>query len=374
MRSKGGIPTITADDYKGLGFGYGYALAYDNICTIAEAYVTANAERSRYFGADADSPEGYTNLETDFFYAADQGRAGSSRSSPRRRRPQARSPRSSRRSTATSRATTATSTRPGSTTSPIRPAPAPPGCARSPRWTPTGASTSSASSRSGQIAEDGIANAAPPAAPRAAAPAADGCRRRRARRGARRAPQRLGLQRLGPRRRGDRRTAAAWCSPTRTSPGAARERFYQSHLRIPGELNVSGRQPLRRPGDQHRPHREPGLDPHGLDRLPVHPDRAHPGARRPDQLPGRRPAGADGVERGHGADVAARRLARPGDPDAVHDPVRAGVQHAPGPVAVRLDRHHRLRDVRRQRREHRACSTTSSTPTTRSRPRSCSRS
>ena len=27
VRSKGGIPTITADDYKGLGFGYGYALA-----------------------------------------------------------------------------------------------------------------------------------------------------------------------------------------------------------------------------------------------------------------------------------------------------------------------------------------------------------
>ena len=40
IRSKGGIPTIRADAFKNLGFGYGYAFAEDNICTIAEAYVT----------------------------------------------------------------------------------------------------------------------------------------------------------------------------------------------------------------------------------------------------------------------------------------------------------------------------------------------
>ena len=68
IRSKGGIPTIRADDFKSLGFGYGYAFAEDNICTIAEAYVTSNGERSRYFGPGGDSPDGYTNLQSDLFY------------------------------------------------------------------------------------------------------------------------------------------------------------------------------------------------------------------------------------------------------------------------------------------------------------------
>lgn len=68
IRSAHGIPTIEADDWKGLGYGYGYAFAQDNICTIAEAYVTADGERSRYFGADAESPDGFTNLESDLFF------------------------------------------------------------------------------------------------------------------------------------------------------------------------------------------------------------------------------------------------------------------------------------------------------------------
>ncbi len=68
IRSKGGIPTIRADTFKGLGFGYGYAFAEDNICTMAESYVTSDAERSRFFGPDARSPEGYSNLESDLFY------------------------------------------------------------------------------------------------------------------------------------------------------------------------------------------------------------------------------------------------------------------------------------------------------------------
>ncbi len=68
IRSKGGIPTIRADSFKDMGFGYGYAFAEDNICTMAESYVTSNAERSKYFGPDGESPEGYTNLESDLFY------------------------------------------------------------------------------------------------------------------------------------------------------------------------------------------------------------------------------------------------------------------------------------------------------------------
>jgi acyl-homoserine-lactone acylase len=68
VRGPHGIPTIEAENWKGLGFGYGYAFAKDNICTIAEAYVTANGERSRYFGADGKTPDGFTNLQSDFFF------------------------------------------------------------------------------------------------------------------------------------------------------------------------------------------------------------------------------------------------------------------------------------------------------------------
>ena len=52
-RTAHGIPHIEAKDYAGLGYGYGYAFAQDNLCTIAEQYVTVRGERSRYFGPDA---------------------------------------------------------------------------------------------------------------------------------------------------------------------------------------------------------------------------------------------------------------------------------------------------------------------------------
>ena len=35
-----GIPHITADDFTGLGYGYGYAVAKDNLCVLANSYVT----------------------------------------------------------------------------------------------------------------------------------------------------------------------------------------------------------------------------------------------------------------------------------------------------------------------------------------------
>jgi acyl-homoserine-lactone acylase len=72
-RTDHGIPHITADDYEGLGYGYGYALAEDNLCVIAEQYVTVRGERSRYFGPDESwtmRSNGTTNnnLNSDFFY------------------------------------------------------------------------------------------------------------------------------------------------------------------------------------------------------------------------------------------------------------------------------------------------------------------
>ena len=72
-RTDHGIPHITAKDYAGLGYGYGYALAEDNLCVIAEQYVTVRGERSRYFGPDESwnmRSNGSTNnnLNSDFFY------------------------------------------------------------------------------------------------------------------------------------------------------------------------------------------------------------------------------------------------------------------------------------------------------------------
>ena len=68
-----GVPHIEAKDYGSLGYGYGYSVASETICTLAETYVTVRAERSRWFGPDG----GYTyrangstvnNLNSDFFY------------------------------------------------------------------------------------------------------------------------------------------------------------------------------------------------------------------------------------------------------------------------------------------------------------------
>ena len=73
-RTRYGVPHIEARGFRGLGFGYAYAFAEDNICTIADSYVTVSAERSRYFGPDASwrfSGNGTVNnnLSSDFFYA-----------------------------------------------------------------------------------------------------------------------------------------------------------------------------------------------------------------------------------------------------------------------------------------------------------------
>src|SRR5947209_8623509 len=72
-RTEHGIPHIEASSYRGLGYGFGYAFAQDNLCTMAEDYVTVDAQRSRYFGANASylqRANGVTtnNLDSDFYY------------------------------------------------------------------------------------------------------------------------------------------------------------------------------------------------------------------------------------------------------------------------------------------------------------------
>jgi acyl-homoserine-lactone acylase len=56
VRTAYGVPHITARDFGSLGFGYGFALASDNLCTMAQTYVTVQGDRSRYFGPDATVP------------------------------------------------------------------------------------------------------------------------------------------------------------------------------------------------------------------------------------------------------------------------------------------------------------------------------
>jgi acyl-homoserine-lactone acylase len=68
-----GIPHIKADNWSSLGYGYGYAQAQDNLCTLADGFVTWRGERSRYFGASARPDTSATfgqpnNLDADFFF------------------------------------------------------------------------------------------------------------------------------------------------------------------------------------------------------------------------------------------------------------------------------------------------------------------
>jgi len=68
-----GIPHIEAADYPSMGYGYGYALASENICTLADVYTTVRAQRSLHFGPDAtysfrSNSTNPTNLNSDFFY------------------------------------------------------------------------------------------------------------------------------------------------------------------------------------------------------------------------------------------------------------------------------------------------------------------
>ncbi|MFF3018546.1 penicillin acylase family protein [Streptomyces sp. NPDC057939] len=68
-----GIPHIIASNWEGLGTGYGYAAAKDNICTLADTYLMVDAQRSRYLGPDGraspgQSQNGTSNLNSDLYF------------------------------------------------------------------------------------------------------------------------------------------------------------------------------------------------------------------------------------------------------------------------------------------------------------------
>ncbi|MFJ1606219.1 penicillin acylase family protein [Streptomyces sp. NPDC088253] len=67
-----GIPHILAKNYADLGFGTGWAQAADQVCTLADGFVTVRGERSRFFGPDAE-PDGSLssaaeNLSSDLYF------------------------------------------------------------------------------------------------------------------------------------------------------------------------------------------------------------------------------------------------------------------------------------------------------------------
>jgi acyl-homoserine-lactone acylase len=72
-RSAHGIPHIISNTWEGIGYGYGYAFAQDDICPMADDYVTVRAERSRFFGPDATyasrgNGTAPKNINSDFFF------------------------------------------------------------------------------------------------------------------------------------------------------------------------------------------------------------------------------------------------------------------------------------------------------------------
>ncbi len=80
-RTSYGVVHVKANDYRSLGYGVAYAYAQDNVCMLADTFLTVRGERSRYFGPDAHTTapkngeygvaNGYidlTNEQSDFYY------------------------------------------------------------------------------------------------------------------------------------------------------------------------------------------------------------------------------------------------------------------------------------------------------------------
>ncbi|WP_405577074.1 penicillin acylase family protein [Streptomyces sp. NBC_01092] len=67
-----GIPHIVGKDYKSLGFGTGWAQAADQVCTLADGFVTVRGERSRFFGTDGATDSALSsatgNLAGDLYF------------------------------------------------------------------------------------------------------------------------------------------------------------------------------------------------------------------------------------------------------------------------------------------------------------------
>ncbi|GGN85338.1 penicillin amidase [Actinoplanes lobatus] len=70
MRTEFGIPHVLAASYRDMGFGAGYAIAEDNLCGLADDILTVSGRRAQFLGADATTPDGVNNLDSDIYHAA----------------------------------------------------------------------------------------------------------------------------------------------------------------------------------------------------------------------------------------------------------------------------------------------------------------
>lgn len=59
IRTEQSIPNIVAKDFAGGGYGVGYAMAEDNVCTMADFWLTLRAERAKHFGPSAANSDLY---------------------------------------------------------------------------------------------------------------------------------------------------------------------------------------------------------------------------------------------------------------------------------------------------------------------------
>lgn len=65
-RTTNGVPHIQSQSLEGMAYGVGYVQAQDNVCLLAEQFVKARSERSRYFGPG----ENNSHVISDFSYKA----------------------------------------------------------------------------------------------------------------------------------------------------------------------------------------------------------------------------------------------------------------------------------------------------------------
>nr|4YF9_A Chain A, Protein related to penicillin acylase [Acidovorax sp. MR-S7]4YF9_D Chain D, Protein related to penicillin acylase [Acidovorax sp. MR-S7]4YF9_G Chain G, Protein related to penicillin acylase [Acidovorax sp. MR-S7]4YF9_J Chain J, Protein related to penicillin acylase [Acidovorax sp. MR-S7]4YFA_A Chain A, Protein related to penicillin acylase [Acidovorax sp. MR-S7]4YFA_D Chain D, Protein related to penicillin acylase [Acidovorax sp. MR-S7]4YFA_G Chain G, Protein related to penicillin len=72
-RTTMGVPHIKAGNWGSAGYGFGYVQAQDNLCTMADSFLTYRGERSRHLGGSAQLVYNSTlgrprNIDSDFFH------------------------------------------------------------------------------------------------------------------------------------------------------------------------------------------------------------------------------------------------------------------------------------------------------------------
>ncbi len=304
-RSAHGVPNIEAKNYEGLGYGYGYAFAQDNICIAADMYVTVSAQRSRFFGpsnsyrfrGNGTRPN---NLNSDFFYQRiiDHGTVESLLA---RKPPQGPLPEIRDGVRGYVKGYNAYLEDVGRDDIPD------PAC-RGETWVrkikPIDAYRrfyQLALLASQGVAINEVATAVPPTPP----PAGSNATARRAaatvsereRSMVGELAERLPIGGIGS----NASALGKQATQQRQRDGARQPALSVGRLRAllpvapddPGQGQRQRREPVRGAARPDRPHREPRLEPHCVDRFPLHAVRADARARVADDLPGRRAAAAD---------------------------------------------------------------------------------